>query len=58
MDRFVARQNIEHLRETLGTEIDPVRRKMIGRLLAEQDEELKAANKRHEAQQGRKQSDG
>jgi hypothetical protein len=50
MDRFVARLNIEHLRDALATETNQAKRKMLERLLAEQEEELKAANKRHEQQ--------
>jgi len=60
MDRFVARQNIEHLRQALLKETDQAKRKVLQDLLAEQEEELKAANKRHDphSDQDRKESGG
>ena len=60
MDRFVARQNIEHLREALLKETDQTKRKVLELLLSEQEEELKAANKRHDhqADQDRNESGG
>ncbi len=41
MDKFVARQNIQHYREKLATEMDEERRRLLLRLLA--DEEAKLA---------------
>ena len=54
MDRFVARQNIEHLRDALATETDQAKRRMLERLLAEQEAELEAAEKRHAQPSGQK----
>ena len=36
MDRTVADLNIEHFRRLLATEIDPARRQVVERLLAEE----------------------
>jgi hypothetical protein len=54
MDRFVARQNIDHLRDALATETDESKRKLLVSLLAEQEELLAAANQKHDAQQPRR----
>jgi hypothetical protein len=54
MDRFVARQNIDHLRDALATETDEDKRKLLVRLLAEQEELLAAANQKHDAHQPRR----
>jgi hypothetical protein len=50
MDRFVARQNIEHYRDALAKETDESKRLLLLRLIAEEEERLAAANIRHEAQ--------
>jgi hypothetical protein len=42
MDRFVARQNIEHYRRKLATEEDETKREMLLRLLAEEESKLAA----------------
>lgn len=41
MDGFVARQNIEHYREMLKITTDPVQRRLIEKLLLEQEAKLK-----------------
>ncbi len=43
MDRMVARLNIAHFREKLATEQDEMKRQMLLRLLAEEEEEAKLA---------------
>jgi hypothetical protein len=43
MDKFVARLNIDHLREALTTETDTQKRKTLARLLAEEQAKLVAA---------------
>jgi hypothetical protein len=40
MDRFVARENIAHLRDKLVTEQDEVKRQSLLRLLAEEEAKL------------------
>lgn len=40
MDRMVARLNIEHFRKQLATETDETRRRMLLRLLAEEEAKL------------------
>jgi hypothetical protein len=40
MDRFVARENIAHLRDKLATEQDEVKRQTLLRLLAEEEAKL------------------
>lgn len=40
MDKTVADLNIEHYKKLLATETDPVKRKMIQRLLAEEEAKL------------------
>lgn len=40
MDRSVARLNIEHFRHLLATESDEARRKVLQRLLAEEEAKL------------------
>jgi hypothetical protein len=52
MDRFVARQNIEHYRDMLAKEPDEQRRAMIARLLAEEEARLAAANEAHKQDRG------
>ena len=42
MDKFVARLNIEHYRKKLATEGDEAQRKMLQRLLAEEEDKLAA----------------
>ena len=37
MDRFVARQNLAHYRDLLAEETDPEKRKVLERLLAEEE---------------------
>jgi len=43
MERFVARHNIEHYRELLKTLTDPAQRRMIEKLLVEEEQKLKDA---------------
>lgn len=43
LDRFVARQNIEHFSQQLETERDPVKRANLQKLLDEAHEQLKQA---------------
>jgi len=43
MERFVARLNIEHLREALASEADEAKRQMLARLLADEEAKLAAA---------------
>ena len=43
MERFVARLNIEHLREALAGETDPEKRETLERLLIEEEAKLAAA---------------
>ncbi len=45
MDRFVARQNIDHFRDKLATETDEERREMLLRLLADEEAKLAALDK-------------
>ena len=45
MDKFVARQNIEHYRHKLATETDEKRRQMLLRLLADEEAKLAALEK-------------
>ena len=47
MDRFVARQNIEHFRELLAAARDPEERKRLERFLAEAHEQLRQAEEQH-----------
>ena len=42
MDRFVARQNIEHYRRQLACEEDETKRQMLLRLLADEEAKLAA----------------
>ena len=44
VDRTVARLNIEHYRRLLATETDETRRRMLLRLLAEEEAKLKSGN--------------
>ncbi len=48
IQRFVARQNIEHYRNLLATELEPQRRAQIEHLLAEATAELERAEQRAE----------
>ena len=50
MDGFIARQNIEHYREMLKITTDPARRRLIEKLLLEQEAKLKKHEKDHSAQ--------
>jgi hypothetical protein len=43
VDRTVADLNIEHFRKLLSSEVDPVKRQMLERLLAEEEAKLKHA---------------
>ena len=45
MDKFVARQNIEHYREKLATETNEERRQILLRLLADEEAKLAALEK-------------
>jgi hypothetical protein len=40
MEKFIARENIKHLREKLATEQDEAKRQILLRLLAEQEAKL------------------
>jgi hypothetical protein len=48
LERFLGRQNIEHYKELLKTVTDPVRRGMIEKLLREEEQKLKLAEKKPE----------
>jgi hypothetical protein len=50
MDRFVARQNIEHYRVALAKEADESKRSLLLRLIAEEEERLAGAISRYEVQ--------
>ena len=43
MDRTVADLNIAHFKKLLSTEVDPVKRQTLERLLAEEEAKLKHA---------------
>jgi hypothetical protein len=43
VDRTVADLNIEHFKKLLSTEVDPVKRRTIERLLAEEEAKLARA---------------
>ena len=43
MERFVRRQNVEHYREMLKIITDPVQRRMIEKLLLEEEAKIKKA---------------
>ena len=45
MERFVIRQNIEHYREMLKIVTDPVQRRLIEKLLLEEEAKLKKPEK-------------
>ena len=45
MEKFVARQNIEHYRDKLTTETNEERRQMLLRLLADEEAKLAALEK-------------
>jgi hypothetical protein len=45
MERFVRRQNIEHYREMLKIVTDPVQRRVLEKLLLEEEAKLKKAEK-------------
>ncbi len=51
MDRTVARLNIEHYRRLLATETDESKRKMLQKLLAEEEAKLTAAHDSAKRQQ-------
>jgi len=38
MDEFIARANVKHYKSMLETETDPLKRKIIQRLLADEEE--------------------
>ena len=46
LDRFIARQNIEHYRQLLAKETDEGKRQQLLRLLAEEEIKLRAAEQR------------
>lgn len=46
MDRFIARQNIEHYRHLLETERDPHQIELLQGMLAEEEAKLRAAEAR------------
>jgi hypothetical protein len=50
MDRFVARQNIEHYRVALAKEADESKRSLLLRLIGEEEERLAGAISRYEVQ--------
>ena len=41
MQRFVAKQNIQHFKEMLAAEADPARRVLLERMIAEEEAKLK-----------------
>jgi len=43
MERFVARLNVEHLRDALSSETDETKRQTLARLLADEEAKLAAA---------------
>ena len=43
MERFVARLNVEHLREALAAETDETKRQTLARLLADEEAKLSTA---------------
>lgn len=47
MDGFIARQNIEHYREMLKITIDPVERRLLEKLLSEEEAKLKKYEEDH-----------
>ena len=47
MDRFIARQNIEHFRQRLDLARDPEERARLERLLSEATEQLRQAEEAH-----------
>ncbi len=51
MDGFVARQNIEHYREMLKITADPARRRLIEKLLLEQEAKLKKYEQEYKKEQ-------
>jgi hypothetical protein len=46
MDKFIAQLNIKHLRELLAKETDETKQQALQRLLADEEEKLKAADAR------------
>jgi hypothetical protein len=60
VDGFVARQNIEHYREMLKSTTDPAQRRLIEKLLLEQEAKLKEYEENHkqELPPTRRQGDG
>ena len=48
MDRFVARQNVEHFRDMLNKEQDKLRRERLTQLLLEEEAKLAEAEADHE----------
>jgi len=48
MQRFVARQNIQHFKEMLAAETDPARRALFERMIAEEEAKLESPNRRSE----------
>jgi hypothetical protein len=53
MDKTVADLNIEHYKKLLATETDPVKRKTIQRLLAEEEAKLALAQANKTGTQGK-----
>lgn len=43
MEKFVARLNVEHLRDALSSETDETKRQTLARLLADEEAKLAAA---------------
>ena len=53
MERFVRRQNVEHYREMLKIITDPVQRRMIEKLLLEEEAKIKKAEENRKKKQPR-----
>jgi hypothetical protein len=51
MDKFVAHLNIDHYRKLLAMELDEAKRKMIERLLAQEETKLAAQNHKNKNRQ-------
>jgi len=48
MDRFVARENIKHFRRMLEQATDPAERARVQKLLAEEEQKLKATEQKRD----------
>jgi hypothetical protein len=44
MDKFIARENVKHLRDQIRSEIDPNKRAVLQRILVEEEDRLGATN--------------